>query len=62
MLFISLDHYSHVDEFIILKEDLLSHYQQFEENILTTVDDFKYKQLRYLKEELVSTTGNLILL
>ena len=62
MLFISLGHYSHADELIILKEDLLSHYQQFEENVLTTVDDFKYKQLRYLKEELVSTTGNPILL
>ena len=62
MLLISLDFYSHADEFTTLKEDLLNHYLQLEENILTTIDDFKCKQLRYLKEELVSTTGNLTLL
>lgn len=51
--------YSHADEFATLKEDLLNQYLQFEENILTTVDDFKSKQLDYLKRELMSTTGNL---
>lgn len=45
------------DELTALKEDLLSHYVQFEESILTTVDDFKCKQQRYLKE-FVSTPGN----
>lgn len=60
MFLISLGFYSHADEFTTLKEDLLNHYLQFEENILTIVDDFKHKQLRYLKEELISTTGNLI--
>ncbi len=50
--------YSHADEFATLKEDLLNQYLQFEENILTTVDDFKSKQLGYLKRELVTTTGN----
>lgn len=48
------------DECATLKEDLLGHCLQFEENILTTVDDFKCKQLRYLNEELVSITGNQI--
>ena len=57
--YICLDCYSHADEFATLKEDLLNQYLQFEENILTTVDDFKSKQLDYLKRELMSTTGNL---
>lgn len=41
----------------MLEDDVIRHCQQFEEDLNTTVDTFKRRQLGQLKEKLIVSSG-----
>lgn len=46
-----------IDMWSTLNEDIAWHCQEFEENVRTTIDNFKHHQLKQLSEELVNFSG-----